>query len=232
MSSQVPDLLIRDGEEVALLTNPLNAYIQELGHGWPFVSRWTANIRGYVATWAIRDGVLLLVRLRGWLARRPLRGVTPGDVTIRENLAELLDLRSQVDCQGASDSLDGPDLPLAVLFPGQTGPVEASWYSGTLRVPKGERLAQLGMGYLAVYERELRITVERGIVSQAIEVAPMDHPEEWQLIAMLMAGKARGVRADPNGSVLCPHCGERFKVDDKADWDGHRHRCGGFIVIG
>ena len=225
MSAQVPDVLILDGEEVALFTNPLDSYIQCIGEGWPFASVWTANHRGYTATWELRDNVLLLLRLRGWLARRPLHGNTPGEVTIADNLVALRDLRSGMD-RGASDSFDGPDIPLTVLFPGHAGPVEASWYSGTLRVPRGRLIASFGLPYSSVFERELRIAIDRGVVTSTVEIDPGEDPDESQRVALRGAGVALRARVDAAGWTRCPNCDIRFSVADPTCWDGERHTCG------
>ena len=50
------------------------------------------------------------------------------------------------------------------IFPEATGSVFANWYSGVLRVPQGELINYVHMGYESTYERELFITVESGVV--------------------------------------------------------------------
>ncbi len=211
MTAQAPDVLILDGEALPLFTNPLEAHLEQCVGERPFVSRHTANWRGYVATWEIRDGALWLVRLRGWhISLRPRTPVAPTE--------EL-------------PGLDGPDVPLSQLFAGQAGAVKATWYSGTLRVPKGERLAGLHMGYLALYEREIHITVRCEAVTGMTEVDPAEHPSDWQFAAMLVARRMRDAALEGDGMVRCPHCAERFNPLDRARWDGYRHRCGGWILI-
>jgi len=46
-----------------------------------------------------------------------------------------------------------------------TEPVLADWFTGVLRVPRGEMLAYVDMGFGSVYEEELHIHVERGRVT-------------------------------------------------------------------
>jgi hypothetical protein len=48
------------------------------------------------------------------------------------------------------------------LRPGD--PVLADWFSGILRVPKGERILYVHMGFGSVYEQELHIKIEKGEV--------------------------------------------------------------------
>lgn len=43
-------------------------------------------------------------------------------------------------------------------------PLLADWFTGMLRVPQGEQLAYVHMGFGSVYETELHIAVERGEV--------------------------------------------------------------------
>ncbi|MFA6570334.1 MAG: hypothetical protein WCT77_03780 [Bacteroidota bacterium] len=43
-------------------------------------------------------------------------------------------------------------------------PVFADWYSGIIKIPQGELLKYIHMGFLSVYEEEIQITIENGIV--------------------------------------------------------------------
>ena len=40
----------------------------------------------------------------------------------------------------------------------------AHWYCGTLRIPQGNRLRYVHGGYLSVYERDLMLEVEKGVI--------------------------------------------------------------------
>jgi hypothetical protein len=44
------------------------------------------------------------------------------------------------------------------------GPLFADWFSGVLRIPRGEMIAYVHMGFGSVFEEELHIVVERGVV--------------------------------------------------------------------
>lgn len=48
------------------------------------------------------------------------------------------------------------------LTPGD--PVFADWFSGVIRIPRGEMLQYVHMGFGSVYEEELHIRIERGVV--------------------------------------------------------------------
>lgn len=62
-TAQIPDSVIIDGEEYALNTNPLESYVQGKELIPENASRSTANWRGYVATWEISNGTLVLTRV-------------------------------------------------------------------------------------------------------------------------------------------------------------------------
>lgn len=49
-------------------------------------------------------------------------------------------------------------------------PLFAKWFSGVLRIPKGERLLAINMGFASVYEKELHIKVEKGVVVKEREI--------------------------------------------------------------
>jgi hypothetical protein len=58
----------------------------------------------------------------------------------------------------------GAEATLARFFPDATGPVSASWYTGTLRVPKGRQLRYVHMGFSSTFERDLMLDVRNGVV--------------------------------------------------------------------
>lgn len=59
---------------------------------------------------------------------------------------------------------DGTEVTLGSLFPGYDSRVFAHWYSGVLSIPKGDLVEYVHMGYASVYERDLLITVEQGVI--------------------------------------------------------------------
>lgn len=46
-------------------------------------------------------------------------------------------------------------------------PIFANWFTGTLRIPQGEMLHYVHMGYGSVYEHEMHIKIENGIVTKS-----------------------------------------------------------------
>lgn len=55
---------------------------------------------------------------------------------------------------------------LATVFPHFPERVFAHWYSGTLRIPQGKRLEYVHMGYGSIYERDLFLTLEKGVITK------------------------------------------------------------------
>ena len=44
------------------------------------------------------------------------------------------------------------------------GPILADWFSGVLRIPKGKVLRHVHMGFGTVFEQEVHIKIEKGVV--------------------------------------------------------------------
>ena len=62
------------------------------------------------------------------------------------------------------------DHDLERLFPGRAPPVFASWYSGKLIVPQGERLLYVHMGWGSWYQREIIFHVRHGHICKRRDV--------------------------------------------------------------
>ncbi len=59
---------------------------------------------------------------------------------------------------------DGSSASLETIFPGYPDRVFAHWYSGALRIPEGELVEYVHIGYASVYEQDRFIEIENGIV--------------------------------------------------------------------
>jgi hypothetical protein len=66
------------------------------------------------------------------------------------------------------------------LTPGE--PVLADWFSGVIRIPRGELLQYVHMGFGSVYEEEVHVRLKRGIVvaSRTIDNRGKKH-DQWEL---------------------------------------------------
>jgi len=84
------------------------------------------------------------------------------------------------------------------LTPG--GPLWADWFTGVIRIPRGELLQYVHMGFGSVYEQELHIKVEHGVVvaSRWIDNRGTAH-DPWELGRRNLPG---GENAFPGDDVL------------------------------
>jgi hypothetical protein len=59
---------------------------------------------------------------------------------------------------------DGKEASLENIFPGFPERVFAHWYSGTVRIPEGKLLDYHHMGYESVYERDVFLEFQKGVL--------------------------------------------------------------------
>lgn len=57
-------------------------------------------------------------------------------------------------------------------------PLHADWFSGVLRVPRGEMIAYVHMGFGSVFEEELHIVIERGLVQSTRTIDNRGRPHD------------------------------------------------------
>jgi len=55
-------------------------------------------------------------------------------------------------------------IPLNKLFVGQKTAIKADWFSGKLRIQQGKQLRYVHYGYETLYEKEVLLSIEKGIV--------------------------------------------------------------------
>jgi hypothetical protein len=138
-TAQAPDVIHYEGKRYMLFTNPLESYFKE-GERPKFHigqgSISSGNWRGYVGTWKIEDDTLYLVGLDSWICK---------------------DLRPE-NCKRA-------DLKEIFGEKFRNGKVKADWFTGDLRMPDGERLQYVHMGYGSVYERDIILSVAAGKIT-------------------------------------------------------------------
>jgi uncharacterized protein (TIGR02996 family) len=160
--AQDPDWLHFRGRRRMLLSYPLDAYLRDLSEQ-PALRMWsTANRRGYVATWEVRDDDTL------WLTG----------------------LQTRLD--------DQADPGLRAVFPDAAGPVEARWVSQSLRVPDGEQLRYVHMGYGSQYARETLLLVWAG---QLLSIDEIDG-KTGQQIGGWLTRHLEGVFGPEEGAFL------------------------------
>ena len=142
-TAQRPDRIVYDGQTYALQTNPLNQYFQANPDRHPFEAgdkdrmvTSTALWRGYVATFALENDLLVL---RDFEVLQ-----STGDP--KDFDAELV---SQIDQYFAT-----PDSRVL------------DWYSGIMVIPQGEMVHYVHMGYSSVYESYLLLRIENGRIKE------------------------------------------------------------------
>ena len=57
---------------------------------------------------------------------------------------------------------DGTPVSVATIFPDSPDRVFANWYTGTLRIPQGDRIKYFHGGFESVYERDLFLDIREG----------------------------------------------------------------------
>ncbi len=145
-TAQIPDRIVIDGRTELLFTEPLQD--------------------------AFRTHMKLQSNLMEHLSKSMCSASWRGYMAIwevRENALFLVAVH--VDPCGG-----GKLLPLAKLFPGTTGPIKATWFSGTLRVPQGQQIEYGHMGYESRYERYLLLEMVKGELIHRRFISGMPKP--------------------------------------------------------
>ena len=139
MTTQVPDILLLDGKPLRLFSTPLQPWLAQQ-HIDLRTGRLNSDCwRGYRATWQVVLDRLLLA------AVEPCG--TASDAQQSQSRA-----RVRISREG--------------LFPGSHDAVDATWFSGRLRCPFGQRVEEHRIGFATQFEHELLFDVEQGRVCQ------------------------------------------------------------------
>lgn len=156
-TAQSMDWLICDGKFFQIADQPLKTFPWTSGEHPSFelapgLSR-SSQVRGYLAIWEIRDDRLYLAGLDSFV-----------DVPENERLEPELD-----DDTAWSWMDDVQRVSLKTLFPTRfkDGRVFADWFTGTLRVPHGKMLAYVHSDYQSVYEEDILLHFEGGLLKKS-----------------------------------------------------------------
>jgi hypothetical protein len=138
-TAQQGDVLRLNGKQYFIYTNPLKLYLQENPGKLPKSEVGSTGLwRGYVASWEVKDGHLLLV-----------------DVGILKSV-------SQPGQKGFSTEISSV---MSEMFPNEKT-VPARWFSGHIIIPDGKLVKYVHMGYASIYERYIVLRIEKGAVSR------------------------------------------------------------------
>ncbi len=170
-TAQEGDILVLRGKQYFIFTNPLELYLDSHPGLLPKTNVWSSALwRGYVATWEIKEGRLLLTDVA------MLQSVTkPGE---SELSTELRSVMQQV-------------------FPDQKA-VIAEWFTGHIIVPTGKLRKYVHMGYASLYSKYIILRVERGVVIREWMANAKDFIRfrEAQFAAFKKTAEYRKVRAE------------------------------------
>ena len=125
-TAQMGDKLVLDGKDYFIYTNPLEIYLEKHPGLLPkstVVS--TANWRGYVASWTVKDDRLLLTDVQIQQAKKTVK-------------------KDDFETEWVS--------VMAKMFPDQKE-VVADWFRGNIIVPNGKQVHYVHMGYASTYEK-------------------------------------------------------------------------------
>jgi hypothetical protein len=110
---------------------------------------------------------------------------------------------------------DGPNIPASVLFKDAVYPLQATWFSGELRIPFGEVICdQTLIGVHVVYKKEVYIPVANGTVNG--EIMTFDNSlKKEDFIAKVNAQKDSGKQIDQDQYAFTFHYSEWMNKDTK-----------------
>ncbi len=170
MTAQLPNRICLNGSYHSLLSAPEQKFWDSLGRRPPFVPKSTANWSGYMNHWAVWDHMLYLTDIVGAVCRRNAEAGASPTSWCRVGHEGACDVR-------ATSLADLCEVPF--------GGIPADWYSGELRIPKGEVVDYVHAGLASEYERDRILEVINGkIVSQKIgriRADPWKQPEpRWK----------------------------------------------------
>lgn len=139
MAAQLPDIVLLNGQEQQLYSNPLEHCWLQLENKGNTFNQQTNCRRGYIAKWEIQDSQLYLKEIDGSYERMML---------LFEKATALRDKETLLPKPG-------------------TRLIKATWFSGKLRIPQG-KMTTCDEDYGLRFEQEIIISVEKGDVIKMV----------------------------------------------------------------
>jgi hypothetical protein len=136
-TAQEGDVLILDGKQYNLQTNPLNPYLEQNPGRLPksdVVS--SSNWRGYIATWEVKGGQLLLKDIHVAVSKKDSKTFETEDRSVIEKVFS------------------------------QKPPIVAEWFTGNLIIPTGDLKSYVHMGYASTYDNYIILTIRKGLIAR------------------------------------------------------------------
>lgn len=141
MAAQLPDLIWLDGKLMDLYSNPLELYWDQYKKRPNFQTSPECK-RGYIATWEIRNETLSLNYIEAKIKRRYFLFWKKIVPYSLNRLFKKAGNRS----------------------------VTATWVTGKLRIPQGNRTFYVDEGYESRFEREMVITIQKAKVLKTVVI--------------------------------------------------------------
>jgi hypothetical protein len=135
MAAQIGDKILYNGQIHSLASEPLSPYLFTNKIEKLFSGISSACYRGYCATWRIENKNIYLL-----------------------NIESPYSIKDQ-----NTDKIDEPISAMNKLFPGQTE-VFAHWVNGKIKIQSGEVLQIVNTGYESVYEKDIFLKFENGVL--------------------------------------------------------------------
>ena len=145
-TQQMPDRISYEGKQYSLWASPLEDYFRN-GHTRPKMLQEygvisSGNWKGYVAEWTILDGRLFLGKV------------------MKEYL------RPQAATQQGRRDVEWRAVPARLIFPNAQYPIFAEWFSGTLQIPIGVKLAEsLPSDLTTSYDKAVNLIIVSGRIT-------------------------------------------------------------------
>jgi hypothetical protein len=203
-TAQEGDILFVDGKYF-IHTNPLKPFLDKSPARVPKSDvTSSANWRGYVATWRVKDDRLILT-----------------DISILHAVTK----------SGQSGFSTEPRSVMADVFPSQKE-VLAEWFTGHVIIPDGKLVNYVHMGYASTYEKYIILRVERGLVTRKsatdtagflrfrdTQFAVFKKTDEYRKVLAESVAEARegeGLNAEQNEEFLREFYSERSIIFDES----------------
>ncbi len=150
MAAQLPDIIYYDGIRMDLYSNPLELYWDQNNKRPDFETSKECK-RGYVATWEIRDDILLLKSLEAKIKKRYFLF-----------WKKIIPYSLKMLFKKAGDRA-----------------VTATWFTGKIRIPQGNRTFYVHDGYESRFEREMLITIQK---AKVLKTVVLDYTKQELLV--------------------------------------------------
>lgn len=207
-TAQDPDVLIYNGKNYDLFSNPLEDFYAGNKNKRP--NFWvepnavsSGNRRGYIAAWKIIDDKLYLTKIDSWFCDQRIK--------------------TKSGCRKVA---------LRDLFGAKVidGRVAATWFSGDLRVPDGKLLKYIHSGYASIYERDIIFNVDAGKIVKQETIANMKRelPSDQEIYQQELAGLKKKASEEKQGKPLSSN----LEADEKSELVTITENGWGKVVVG